>query len=314
MKNKEIKILLSAPRGFCAGVERAIVIVKKSLKKYGSPVYVRHEIVHNKHVVDSLKALGAIFIEELSEIRDKSRPVIFSAHGVPKAVPVEADSYKMEYIDSTCPLVSKVHREAENLYKAGYHIILIGHNNHPEVIGTMGQLPEGTIDLIQDEFDVEAYELDLDKKIAYVTQTTLSVDDTKNIIKALKKKFPLIKEPFKEDICYATTNRQSAVKNIAKKCDMFFVLGSRNSSNSVRLVEVAEQSGCPHAELIHSESLIPFEKLQNCKIIGVSSGASAPEILVENFINKLKDKFKIKIEEVEITKEDIVFKVPAKLN
>ena len=314
MKNKEIKILLSAPRGFCAGVERAIVIVKKSLKKYGSPVYVRHEIVHNKHVVDSLKALGAIFIEELSEIRDKSRPVIFSAHGVPKAVPVEADSYKMEYIDATCPLVSKVHREAENLHKAGYHIILIGHNNHPEVIGTMGQLPEGTIDLIQDEFDVEAYKVDLNKKIAYVTQTTLSVDDTKSIIKALKKRFPLIKEPFKEDICYATTNRQSAVKNIAKKCDMFFVLGSRNSSNSVRLVEVAEQSGCPHAELIHSESLIPFEKLQNCKIIGVSSGASAPEILVENFINKLKDKFKIKIEEVEITKEDIVFKVPAKLN
>ena len=314
MKNKEIKILLSAPRGFCAGVERAIEIVKKSLKKYGSPVYVRHEIVHNKHVVDSLKALGAIFIEELSEIRDKSRPVIFSAHGVPKAVPVEADSYKMEYIDATCPLVSKVHREAENLHKAGYHIILIGHNNHPEVIGTMGQLPEGTIDLIQDEFDVEAYKVDLNKKIAYVTQTTLSVDDTKSIIKALKKRFPLIKEPFKEDICYATTNRQSAVKNIAKKCDMFFVLGSRNSSNSVRLVEVAEQSGCPHAELIHSESLIPFEKLQNCKIIGVSSGASAPEILVENFINKLKDKFKIKIEEVEITKEDIVFKVPAKLN
>ena len=314
MKNKEIKILLSAPRGFCAGVERAIEIVKKSLKKYGSPVYVRHEIVHNKHVVDSLKALGAIFIEELSEIKDKSRPVIFSAHGVPKAVPIEADSYKMEYIDATCPLVSKVHREAENLHKAGFHIILIGHNNHPEVIGTMGQLPVGTIDLIQDEFDVEAYELDLDKKIAYVTQTTLSVDDTKSIIKALKKRFPLIKEPFKEDICYATTNRQSAVKNIANKCDMFFVLGSRNSSNSVRLVEVAEQSGCPHTELIHSESLIPFEKLQNCKIIGVSSGASAPEVLVENFINKLKDKFKIKIEEVEIVKENIVFKVPAKLN
>ena len=314
MKNKEIKILLSAPRGFCAGVERAIEIVKKSIKKYGSPVYVRHEIVHNKHVVDSLKALGAIFIEELSEIKDKSRPVIFSAHGVPKAVPIEADSYKMEYIDATCPLVSKVHREAENLHKAGYHIILIGHNNHPEVIGTMGQLPEGTIDLIQDEFDVEAYKVDLNKKIAYVTQTTLSVDDTKSIIKALKKRFPLIKEPFKEDICYATTNRQSAVKNIAKKCDMFFVLGSRNSSNSVRLVEVAEKSGCPHAELIHSESLIPFEKLQNCKIIGVSSGASAPEILVENFINKLKDKFRIKIEEVEIIKENIVFKVPAKLN
>jgi len=314
MKNREIKILLSAPRGFCAGVERAIEIVKKSLKKYGAPVYVRHEIVHNKHVVDSLKALGAIFVEELSEITDKSRPVIFSAHGVPKNVPIEADSYKMEYIDATCPLVSKVHREAENLHKAGFHILLIGHNNHPEVIGTMGQLPGGTMDLIQDEHDVESYELNPNQKIAYVTQTTLSVDDTKGIINALKKKFPKIKEPFKEDICYATTNRQSAVKNIAKKCDMFFVLGSRNSSNSVRLVEVAEQSGCPHAELIHSESLIPFEKLQKCKIIGVSSGASAPEILVEDFINKLKNKFKIKIEEVEIIKENIVFKVPGKLN
>ena len=314
MKNREIKILLSAPRGFCAGVERAIEIVKKSIEKYGAPVYVRHEIVHNKHVVDSLKALGAIFVEELDEIKDKSRPVIFSAHGVPKAIPLQADSYKMEYIDATCPLVSKVHREAENLHKTGYHIVLIGHNNHPEVIGTMGQLPEGAIDLIQDEHDVESYKLDNNKKIAYVTQTTLSVDDTKNIINALEKKFPQIKAPFKEDICYATTNRQSAVKNIAKKCDMFFVLGSRNSSNSVRLVEVAEQTGCPHAELIHSESEIPFEKIQNCKTIGVSSGASAPEVLVENFINKLKDKFKIKIEEIEIVKENIVFKVPAKLN
>jgi len=314
MKNKEIKVLLSAPRGFCAGVERAIEIVKKSIKKYGAPVYVRHEIVHNKHVVDSLKAIGAIFVEELKEIEDKTRPVIFSAHGVPKSVPLEADSYKIEYIDATCPLVSKVHREAENLHKAGYHIVLIGHNNHPEVIGTMGQLPEDSIDLIQDEHDVELYELDNNKKIAYVTQTTLSVDDTKNIIKALKKKFPQIKEPFKDDICYATTNRQAAVKNIAKKCDMFFVLGSRNSSNSVRLVEVAEQTGCQHAELIHSESVIPFEKIQNCKTIGVSSGASAPEVLVENFINKLKENFKIKIEEVEIIKENVVFKVPAKLN
>jgi len=314
MKNKEIKILLSAPRGFCAGVERAIEIVKKSVKKYGAPVYVRHEIVHNKHVVDSLKAIGVIFVEELNEIQDKSRPVIFSAHGVPKNVPEQANNYKIEYIDATCPLVSKVHREAENLNKAGYHIVLIGHHNHPEVIGTMGQLPNGAIDLIQDEHDVETYELDQDQKIAYVTQTTLSVNDTKSIIKALKKKFPEIKEPFKEDICYATTNRQSAVKNIAKQCDMFFILGSRNSSNSVRLVEMAEQSGCPHAELIHSESKIPFEKLQNCKTIGISSGASAPEILVENFVNKLKSKFKIKIEEVEIIKENIVFKVPARLN
>jgi 4-hydroxy-3-methylbut-2-en-1-yl diphosphate reductase len=314
MKNKEIKILLSAPRGFCAGVERAIEIVKKSIQKYGAPVYVRHEIVHNKHVVDSLKALGAIFVEELEEINDKTRPVIFSAHGVPKAIPLKANGYNMEYVDATCPLVSKVHREAENLHKAGYHIVLIGHNNHPEVIGTMGQLPKGTIDLIQDEHDVESYELDDNKKIAYVTQTTLSVDDTKNIIKALKKKFPQIKEPFKEDICYATTNRQSAVKNIAKQCDMFFVLGSRNSSNSVRLVEVAEQTGCQHAELIHSESVIPFEKIQNCKTIGVSSGASAPEVLVEDFINRLRENFKIKIEEVEIIKENVVFKVPAKLN
>ena len=314
MKNKEIKILLSAPRGFCAGVERAIEIVKKSLIKYGAPVYVRHEIVHNKHVVDSLKAIGAIFVEELEEIKDKSRPVIFSAHGVPKNVPEQAKGYKMEYIDATCPLVSKVHREAENLYKTGYHIILIGHNNHPEVIGTMGQLPKDAIDLIQNEHDVEIYKLHQNKKIAYVTQTTLSVDDTKNIISALKKKFPDIKEPFKEDICYATTNRQSAVKNIAKQCDMFFVLGSRNSSNSVRLVEVAQQSGCPNAELIHSESEIPFAKLQNCKIIGISSGASAPEVLVEDFINKLKAKFKIKIEEIEIIKENVVFKVPAKLN
>ena len=314
MKKKEIKILLSAPRGFCAGVERAIEIVKKSLEKYGAPVYVRHEIVHNKFVVDGLRSLGAIFVEELDEIKDKSRPVIFSAHGVPKTVPIEADSYKIDYIDATCPLVSKVHREAENLYKAGYHIVLIGHNNHPEVIGTMGQLPSDAINLIQGVHDVESYELDKNKKIAYVTQTTLSVDDTKNIIIALKKKFPQIKAPFKEDICYATTNRQAAVKNIAMQCDMFFVLGSRNSSNSVRLVEVAEQSGCPHAELIHSESDIPFEKLKNCNTIGISSGASAPEILVENFINKLKDKFEIKIEEVEIIKENIFFKVPAKLN
>ena len=314
MKNKEIKILLAAPRGFCAGVERAIEIVKKSIVKYGAPIYVRHEIVHNKHVVDSLKKIGAVFIEELNEIEDKSRPVIFSAHGVPKSVPAEANDYKMLYIDATCPLVSKVHREAENLHKAGYHIVLIGHINHPEVIGTMGQLPRNSIDLIQNEKDVESYTLIKGKKIAYVTQTTLSVDDTKNIITALKKKYPEIKEPFKEDICYATTNRQSAVKNIAKNCDMFFVLGSRNSSNSVRLVEVAQQSGCSNSELIHSESKIPYEKIGNSKIIGISSGASAPEILVENFINKIKSKFNVKIDEIEIVKENIVFKVPSKLN
>ena len=314
MKNKEIKILLAAPRGFCAGVERAIEIVKKSIAKYGAPVYVRHEIVHNKHVVDGLKEIGAIFVEELSDIKDKSRPVIFSAHGVPKSVPAEADGYKIEYIDATCPLVSKVHREAENLYKAGHHIVLIGHVNHPEVIGTMGQLPKGSIDLIQNENDVKNYTLEAGKKIAYVTQTTLSVDDTKNIIASLKKKYPKIKEPYKEDICYATTNRQSAVKNIAKNCEMFFILGSQNSSNSVRLVEVAQQSGCKDSELIHSESEVPFDKIQNCKTIGISSGASAPEILVENFINKIKTKFNVKIDEVEIVKENIIFKVPGKLN
>ena len=314
MKNKEIKILLAAPRGFCAGVERAIEIVKKSIIKYGTPVYVRHEIVHNKYVVDSLKKIGAIFVEELTEIKDKTRPVIFSAHGVPKSVPIEADGYKIEYIDATCPLVSKVHREAEHLHQAGYHIILIGHLNHPEVIGTMGQLPSGSIDLIENEKDVENHTLEDGKKIAYVTQTTLSVDDTKNIIGSLKEKYPQIKEPFKEDICYATTNRQSAVKNIANNCDMFFVLGSLNSSNSLRLVEVAQQSGCFNSTLIHSESKIPFDKIQNCKTIGISSGASAPEILVNNFINKIKTKFNVKIDEVEIVKENIVFKVPSKLN
>ena len=314
MKNKEIKILLSAPRGFCAGVERAIEIVKKSINKYGAPVYVRHEIVHNKYVVDSLKAIGAIFVEELDEIQDKSRPVIFSAHGVPKSVPTQANDYKMEYIDATCPLVSKVHREAENLHKAGYHIILIGHNNHPEVIGTMGQLPKGSIDLIQNEEEAKNYNFKDHKKVAFVTQTTLSVDDTKDMIMILKERFPNIKETLKEDISYATTNRQMAVKNIAKRCDLFFVIGSRNSSNSVRLVEVAKKSGCSNSQLIHSESKIPFDLIKNSNTIGISSGASAPEILVDNFINDLKKRFTIKIDEVEIIKEDVVFKIPKKLN
>ena len=314
MKNKEKKILLSAPRGFCAGVERAIEIVEKSLEKYGIPVYVRHEIVHNKYVVDDLKNKGAIFVEELEEIKDKSRPVIFSAHGVPKKIPEDAKNYNMTYIDATCPLVSKVHREAENLYKAGYHIILIGHENHPEVIGTMGQLPEGTIDLIQNEEEALNYKNKLNKKIAYVTQTTLSVDDTKDIIQILKKRFKDIHETPKEDICYATTNRQMAVKNIAKKCDIFFVIGSRNSSNSVRLVEVAKKSGCPSSYLIHSQSEIPFEKIENANTIGISSGASAPEVLVENFISELKKRFTINIDEVEIIKENVVFKIPKKLN
>ncbi len=314
MKNKQLKILLSAPRGFCAGVERAIEIVEKSIHKYGAPVYVRHEIVHNKYVVDDLKNKGAVFVEELEEIKDKSRPVIFSAHGVPKKIPDDAKNYKMTYVDATCPLVSKVHREAENLNKAGYHIILIGHQNHPEVIGTMGQLPVGAIDLIQNENEAKNYNNNADKKIAFVTQTTLSVDDTQEMIKILKKRFPDIREPLKEDICYATTNRQMAVKNIAKECDMFFVIGSRNSSNSVRLVEVAKKSGCINSILIHSESKIPYDQIQKSNTIGISSGASAPEILVENFINDLKNRFTISIDEVEIIKENVVFKIPKKLN
>ena len=314
MKNKELKILLSAPRGFCAGVERAIEIVEKSIQKYGSPVYVRHEIVHNKFVVDDLRNKGAIFVEELEEIEDKTRPVIFSAHGVPKKIPQDAKNYNMTYVDATCPLVSKVHREAENLHKAGYHLILIGHENHPEVIGTMGQLPIGSIDLIQNEDAANNYDTKNFEKIAYVTQTTLSVDDTKEIISILKKKFSNIREPAKEDICYATTNRQMAVKNIAKKCDLFFVIGSRNSSNSVRLVEVAKKSGCENSILIHSQSEIPFNLIENSNVIGISSGASAPEILVENFIKELKNKFTVTIEEVEIIKENVVFRVPKKLN
>ena len=314
MRDKLIKVYLASPRGFCAGVDRAIEIVKKSLEKYGSPVYVRHEIVHNKHVVESLKKIGAIFVEELDEIKDKSRPVIFSAHGVPKSIPAQASDLKMEYIDATCPLVSKVHREAENLNRKGDHILLIGHRNHPEVIGTMGQIENGGIDLIESVDDAKNYQNISNKELAYVTQTTLSVDDTKEIITELKRRFPRIKEPKKDDICYATTNRQSAVKRIASFCDMFFVIGSRNSSNSVRLVEVAKKSGCENSLLIHSESEIPFDKIDACKTIGISSGASAPEILVEEFIKNLKKKYQIEIENTEVIKEDVTFKIPGKLN
>ena len=314
MKKNELKIYLASPRGFCAGVDRAIEIVKKSIDKFGSPVYVRHEIVHNKHVVESLKKIGAIFVEEISEIKDKSRPVIFSAHGVPKKVPKEAERLNMKYVDATCPLVSKVHREAENMYKSGYHIILIGHKGHPEVIGTMGQIPENGITLVETIEDVKKIIFKKDEKLSFITQTTLSVDDTKEIIECLKKRFPKINEPKKEDICYATTNRQAAVKKIAKLCDMFFVIGSRNSSNSKRLVEVASKAGCNESELIHSESEIPLEKIGKCKTIGISSGASAPEIIVQDFIGKIKEKYEVQIEEVEIVKENVFFKIPGMLN
>ena len=311
MKQK-IKIFLAAPRGFCAGVDRAIEIVKKTLNKYGRPVYVRHEIVHNKNVVESLKNLGAIFVEEISEIKDKSRPVIFSAHGVPKKVPEEAKLEKIFYIDATCPLVSKVHRETEQLHKKGFDIVLIGHKNHPEVVGTMGQLPKGSIKLIEKKEEVE--NLNFSKPLAYVTQTTLSVDDTKEIIDALKVKFPEIKGPVKEDICYATTNRQAAVKKIAPNCEMFFVIGSRNSSNSARLVEVAKKSGCKNSELIFYGKNAPLEKIKSCKTIGLSSGASAPEELVQNFISEIKNDMDVSIEEVVTANEKVVFKLPKELN
>ncbi len=312
MNNKKLNIILASPRGFCAGVDRAIEIVKKTLEKYGPPVYIRHEIVHNKSVVESLKKLGAVFIEEVSEIPDPSRPIIFSAHGVPKSVPEETRLKKIFYIDATCPLVSKVHRETEQLYKEGFDIILIGHKNHPEVIGTMGQLPDGTIKLI--EVIDEVKNLNCKKPVAYVTQTTLSVDDTKKVIDALKLKFPNIKGPIKEDICYATTNRQNAVKKIAPNCDMFFVIGSRNSSNSARLVEVAKKSGCRESELIFSGKPIPIEKIKRCKNIGLSSGASAPEELIQNFISEIKKHINVSVEKIITAREKVTFKLPRELN
>ena len=309
--NKEIKILLASPRGFCAGVDRAIEIVKKTLEKYGSPVYVRHEIVHNTQVVENLKKLGAIFVEELEEVRDRTRPVIFSAHGVPKSVPKEASNMKMFYIDATCPLVTKVHREAERHNKNGNKIILIGHKNHPEVIGTMGQIPKENIVLIETIED--AKNLKLEGSIAYVTQTTLSVDDTKDIIEVLEKKFPGIKAPIKEDICYATTNRQNAVKKIAPQCDMFLVIGSDNSSNSKRLVEVAKKAGCNKTQLIDFKKELPVKEIVECGTIGLTSGASAPEKLVQDFITEIKKHAKVSIDEHITSKESVTFKLPSLL-
>ena len=312
---KNLKIYLASPRGFCAGVKRAIEIVEKSLNKYGKPVYVRHEIVHNKQVVNDLREKGAIFIEELSDIKDNTRPVIFSAHGVPKSVPKEAEEKKLSFVDATCPLVSKVHRESEQLYKKGYDIILIGHNNHPEVIGTMGQLPNGSIKLIETADDVDLLKVEnFSKPLAYITQTTLSVDDTTEIIDKLKKKFPNIKQPIKEDICYATTNRQKAVKEIAAKCDMFFVIGSRNSSNSVRLVEVAKKAGCKKSLLMHSEQKIPMDELMNSETVGISSGASAPDHLIQKLLEHLKKDREISLEEVTVAEEKVIFKLPRELH
>ena len=310
---KDLKIFLASPRGFCAGVDRAVEIVNKSLFKFGSPVYVRHEIVHNKHVVEELRKKGAIFVNELSEINDKSRPVIFSAHGVSKKVIEEAKIEKLFFVDATCPLVSKVHREAEMLYKKEYKILLIGHKGHPEVIGTMGQLPVGSVELIEKKEDILNLRISNEDKVAYITQTTLSIDDTSEIVNALKTRFPKIKEPIKSDICYATTNRQNAVKQIANKCDLFIVIGSRSSSNSKRLVEVAKKSGCKESLLLHSEEILPREKIMRAENLGISSGASAPEILVEKMIEEIKNLRSVKIEEFKTVDENVSFKLTSEL-
>ena len=312
--NNRVTIHLASPRGFCAGVDRAIEIVKKTIKKYGTPVYVRHEIVHNKHVVEDLKKQGVIFIEELDEIEDKNRPVIFSAHGVPKSVPESAKLKKIFFIDATCPLVSKVHREAEHLKKNNFQILLIGHANHPEVIGTMGQLPKGSVHLIETKKDARSYKkLSSSKKLAYITQTTLSVEDTAEIIKILKDKFPNIIGPKREDICYATTNRQLAVKKIAPLCDEIFVIGSKNSSNSLRLVEVAKKSGCKNTFLIDSKKDIKINDILKHRNIGITSGASAPEKLVFDLIGEIKKNAKVELIETQVADEKVSFKLPKDL-
>ena len=310
---KKLNIFLAGPRGFCAGVDRAIEMVKGALKKYGAPVYVRHEIVHNKFVVENLKSQGAIFVEELNEIEDRSRPVIFSAHGVPKAVPEEALSLNLVYYDATCPLVSKIHKEVENFDKKNLPVILIGHRNHPEVIGTMGQTDK-KIHLVEKVEDVKKLPLKQNDEIAYVTQTTLSVDDTKDIIKEIKLHFTNVIEPKKNDICYATTNRQEAVKKIANQCDYFLVIGASNSSNSLRLVEVAKNYGSKKAILVEDVDSLNLNIFQESENIGITASASSPEVLVKKLLDNLKRNFEININEGSYQKEDVFFKVPQKLN
>ncbi len=310
---KKLNIFLAGPRGFCAGVDRAIEMVKGALKKYGAPVYVRHEIVHNKFVVENLKSQGAIFVEELNEIEDRSRPVIFSAHGVPKAVPEEALSLNLVYYDATCPLVSKIHKEVENFDKKNLPVILIGHRNHPEVIGTMGQTDK-KIHLVEKVEDVKKLPLNQNDEIAYVTQTTLSVDDTKDIIKEIKLHFSNVIEPKKNDICYATTNRQEAVKMIANQCDYFLVIGASNSSNSLRLVEVAKNYGSKKAILVEDVDSLNLNIFQESENIGITASASSPEVLVKKLLDNLKRNFEININEGSYQKEDVFFKVPQKLN
>jgi 4-hydroxy-3-methylbut-2-enyl diphosphate reductase len=310
MQKPPLSVLLAAPRGFCAGVDRAILIVERALEKWGPPVYVRHEIVHNRHVVESLRSKGAVFVAELDEVPPDA-PVIFSAHGVPKSVPAEAQRRNLTYVDATCPLVSKVHRDAEKHHqREGRHLLLIGHEGHPEVIGTLGQVPDGAATLIETVEDAEAVQPPPDMGLAYVTQTTLSVDDTKGIIEVLRRRFPSIAAPKQEDICYATTNRQLAVKTAAAQAEAFLVVGSANSSNSNRLVEVARQAGCGIAQLVDDRDGIDWGALDGVCTLAVSAGASAPESLVQGVIDALRERFNVSVETVETAQEGIEFKLP----
>ncbi len=312
MSKQPLTVLLANPRGFCAGVERAIEIVERALERYGAPVYVRHEIVHNRFVVESLEAKGAVFVEELDEVPE-GVPVIFSAHGVPKEVPAEAERRQLFYLDATCPLVSKVHREAERHARVGHQILLIGHAGHPEVIGTMGQVEEGAILLVENVEEAETVEVDDPENLAYITQTTLSVDDTIEIISALRRRFPSIHGPKKEDICYATTNRQEAVKAMARNCDALMVVGAPNSSNSQRLVEVARREGCPKSLLVQRAADIDWEALGQIQRLGLTAGASAPEVLVEEVIEACRTRFDVQLQNVSGAVEDVIFKLPREL-
>ncbi len=309
----DIDIVLAAPRGFCAGVDRAIQIVERAIEKYGAPVYVRHEIVHNRFVVETLAAKGAVFVDELDQV-PAGVPVVFSAHGVPKSVPNAAKARNLFYLDATCPLVSKVHREAERHHREGHHILLIGHAGHPEVIGTMGQLPEGTVTLVETVADVAALAPPDGMPLAYITQTTLSVDDTAEIIAALQARYPGIEGPKKEDICYATTNRQAAVKAIAAECDAMLVIGAPNSSNSLRLVEVAQRSGCRVAQLVQRAGDIDWAALAGIRRVGITAGASAPEVLVEEVIDAFRQRYSVTLREVTTATEAVQFKLPGALD
>ena len=309
---RPLTVRMATPRGFCAGVDRAIQIVERAIEKFGAPVYVRHEIVHNKHVVDRLKGLGAVFIKELDECPD-DRPVVFSAHGVPKSVPATARARELLFLDATCPLVSKVHVEAERHHASGRHIILIGHAGHPEVVGTLGQLPEGAISLIETVEDAEVFQRPGNLPLAYATQTTLSLDDTSEILRVLKHRFPELPDPHKEDICYATTNRQEAVKQLAVGSDLVLVVGSRNSSNSVRLVEVAMRAGAGDARLIDDASHIDWVWLEGVSTVGVTAGASAPEPLVQAVVEALKDRFDVTLADDPGEPETVTFKLPRAL-